>query len=75
MKEEADSSNNQPASNSEKNGTSHVNIASWNCFTSTMNVKNGVALTNFKQTLRTWLLLDNQSTDNIFCNSDYLVNI
>ncbi len=54
--------------------TSHVTITSWNCFAS-RNIKQGTALTTFKDKLRTWLLLDNQSTDNIFCNKDYLINI
>ena len=29
----------------------------------------------FEKRLSTWLQLDNQSTNNIFCNKDYLVNI
>ena len=32
-------------------------------------------MTSFKEKLRTWLLLDNQSTENIFSNKDYLINI
>ena len=57
-----------------RSGTNHVTITSWSCFTS-RNIKEGVVMMTFKQKLRTWLLLDNQSTDNIFCNKDYLVNI
>ena len=49
-------------------------ITSWNCFTS-QNVKTRVATNIFEKKLRTLLQLNNQSTKNIFCRKDYLVNI
>ena len=55
-------------------GTAHVNITAWNCFTTCSTIQ-GAAMVTFREKLRTWLLLDNQSTDNIFCNRKYLQNI
>ena len=55
-----------------RSGSSNF-IAGWSCLVT--HSKEGAAMVSLKDKLRTSLLLDNGSTDNIFCNKDYLVNI
>ena len=44
-------------------------------FSKKENKLQGVAAANLDEKLRTWLLLDNCSTDNIFCNEECLTDI
>ena len=56
-------------------GTTHATVASWTCFMAGNKTKEGSTNATLQEKLRDWLLLDNQSTDNIFCNKKYLRNI
>ena len=58
--------------NQTRSGTQHTSVTRWNLL-NTRQIE--VSLANFSQQMRTWLLLDNQSTDDIFCNSQYLIDI
>ena len=47
----------------------------WQAFIQGQTKLHGVALATFNKSMKTWLLLDNQSTDDIFCIADYLIDI
>ena len=75
-----DNNNNNNNNNTQRrSGTNNVTIRGWNCFQKRIQEKReqlqGVALATSDEKLRKWLLLDNCSTDNIFCNEDYLEDI
>ena len=60
-------------SGSIQQATQHTQISQWNLFDTAITAA-GCCLT-FAQVMRDPLLLDNQSTDDIFCNDKYLKNI
>ena len=58
---------------STQQGTGHLQMSRWNPFNGAI-IKASNFL-NFSQLMHDLLLLDNQSTDDIFCNNKYLINI
>ena len=60
-------------SGSIQQATQHTQISQWNLFNSAITA--AACCLTFAQVMRDLLLLDNQSTDDIFCNDKYLKNI
>lgn len=54
-------------------GTGHLEISQWNSFNGAITA--AACCFTFAQLMRDLLLLDNQSTNDKFCNDKYLVNI
>ena len=57
---------------STQQGTGHVQITRWNLFNNIIKASNFV---NFSQLMWNPLLLDDQSTDDMFCNDECLIDI
>ena len=70
-----DNDNDNNDDTQQRSGTNIVTIRGWNCFQKKREQLQGVALAALDEKLRKWSLLDNCSTDDIFCNEDHLEDI